>query len=96
MGSGIFNTDNNVGDDGKLHLPTTSKFVTVLSDLGTDKVLAFLDAEETRATPSCWLSRTSWRGTRDSASFLAGGELPIPVVQGGAGLQWQPRDHSIP
>ncbi|MFP5355896.1 MAG: type II and III secretion system protein family protein, partial [Gemmatimonadota bacterium] len=55
-----------------------------LSDLGTDKVLAFLQAEESKGNARLLAEPNILAGNKDTASFLAGGELPIPVVQGTA------------
>jgi pilus assembly protein CpaC len=85
VGTGIFNTDNVFDAEGTITLPATARFVTVLSDLGTDKVLAFLDAEEQRGNARLLAEPNILAGNKDTASFLAGGELPIPIVQPTAG-----------
>lgn len=59
-----------------------NRFLSVLSDLGTDRVLAFLDAEERRGNARLLAEPTILAGNNEKATFLAGGELPIPVVQG--------------
>lgn len=83
-GSGTFNTDNVIDKaTGDVTLPTTARFLTVLSNLGTDNVLAFLDAEEQRGNARLLAEPNMIAGNLEQASFLAGGEVPIPVVQGG-------------
>ncbi len=85
VGSGLLNSDNPIdAKSGKINIPGSARFLTVLSDLGTDKILAFLEAEETKGTARLLAEPTILAGNKDTASFLAGGELPIPVVQGGA------------
>ena len=101
IGTGIFNTDNVFDDKGVINLPATSRFVTILSDLGTDNLLAFLDAEEQRGNARLLAEPNILAGNKDSASFLAGGELPIPIIQpttGGAqsaGITIQYREFGI-
>jgi pilus assembly protein CpaC len=83
VGNGLFNTDNPFNASGGINLPVTTRFVTVLSDLGTDNLLTFLEAEETKGNARLLAEPNLLAGNKDTASFLAGGELPIPVVQGG-------------
>ena len=86
VGTGNFRSDNTIDPTtGAITIPPTARFLTVLSDLGTDKILAFLDAEESKGTARLLAEPNLLAGNKDSASFLAGGELPIPVVQGGGG-----------
>jgi pilus assembly protein CpaC len=92
VGSGIFNSDNQVDKEtGQITIPTTANFGTVLTDLSTDRVLAFLQAEEQRGNARLLAEPNLIAGNKDTASFLAGGELPIPIVQpgGGGGQQGQ-------
>jgi pilus assembly protein CpaC len=46
-------------------------------------VLAFLEAEEQRGNARLLAEPNLIAGNLETASFLAGGEVPIPVVQGG-------------
>lgn len=86
MGTGIFRSDEVFDDSGKIRLPANVGFGTFLSDLGTNSLLAFLDAQEQKGNARFLAEPTLMAGNKDSATFLAGGELPIPVVQGaGAG-----------
>ncbi|MBL0172255.1 MAG: hypothetical protein IPP90_16325 [Gemmatimonadaceae bacterium] len=56
-GTGIFNTDQPHRQHGRHHAAVVSTFLTVLSDLGTTSVLAFLDSRRTARAPSaCWLN----------------------------------------
>jgi len=85
VGTGIFNSDNAFDEQGNIILPAASRFITLLSDLGTNNVLAFLDAEEQKGNARLLAEPNLLAGNKDTAVFLAGGELPIPVVQGVAG-----------
>jgi pilus assembly protein CpaC len=57
----------------------------VLSDLGTNSLLALLNAEEQQGHARVLAEPNLMAANREEATFLAGGELPIPVVQGGGG-----------
>jgi pilus assembly protein CpaC len=59
-----------------------------LTDFGTDDLLAFLDAQEQSGNAHLLAEPTIITANRELGTFLAGGEIPIPVVQssgGGAG-----------
>lgn len=66
---------------------TDPGFLTLLTDFGRRDLLAFIEAEEQRGTARTLAEPSLMAGDRDSASFLAGGEIPIPVgaqqAQGG-------------
>lgn len=81
-GTGIFNTDN-VFDKttGDVTLPSTAKFATVLSDFGTKNFLAFLDAQATKGNAKLLAEPNLLAGNRDTATFLEGGEFPVPIAQ---------------
>lgn len=86
VGSGIFRSDNAFDKEtGAINVPAASNFLTVLSDLGTDQVLAFLEAEEQKGNAKLLAEPNLLAGNKDTASFLAGGELPIPMFQPGMG-----------
>ena len=84
-GTGIFRSDGVFDEAGSLTLPSNTGFGTILSDLGTNNLLAFLDAQEQRGNARLLAQPNLMAGNKDSATFLAGGELPIPVVQGTGG-----------
>lgn len=85
VGTGQFNTDNAIDRaTGIITLPTSIGFGTVLSDFGTDKLLGLLNADEQKGTARILAEPTLMAGNKDSASFLAGGEIPIPVAQNSA------------
>ncbi|HEX9564366.1 MAG TPA: pilus assembly protein N-terminal domain-containing protein [Gemmatimonadaceae bacterium] len=85
VGSGVFRSDANFNDDGGISLPLATGFGTILSDLSTDNLLAFLEAQEQKGNARLLAEPNLLAGNKDSATFLAGGELPIPVVQGVGG-----------
>jgi pilus assembly protein CpaC len=81
-GTGTFRNDDVFGANGKVTIPSASGFLTILSDLGTKNLLALLDAEETAGRARTLAEPNLLAGNKEEATFLAGGELPIPVVQG--------------
>jgi pilus assembly protein CpaC len=83
VGSGLFRSDDVFGSDGKITIPGGSGFLTILSDFGTKNLLGFLEAEESRGRARTLAEPNLLAGNKEEATFLAGGELPIPVVQGG-------------
>jgi pilus assembly protein CpaC len=86
VGTGIFRSDDVFNEEtGAISISSAANFLTVLSDLGTDKVLAFLEAEEQKGNARLLAEPNLLAGNKDTASFLAGGELPIPVFQPGQG-----------
>lgn len=97
VGTGLLSGDAQLDPaTGRVTLPG-QRFFSVLSDFGTDQVLGFLDAEEQRGHARMLAEPTILAGNNETASFLAGGELPIPTVQGiggagagGIGIQYRP------
>jgi pilus assembly protein CpaC len=84
IGTGAFNTDNVFNPDGSITLPSTVGYLTVLTDLNTKRLLALLDAEEQKGRSRTLAEPDVLAANREEATFLAGGEIPIPIVQGGA------------
>lgn len=80
-GTGIFNSDNAFDLSGRISIPSDAGFGTILTDFGTKNLLAFLDLEEQTGNAKTLAEPSIMAGNRDTATFLAGGELPIPVVQ---------------
>lgn len=85
VGTGLFNSDAPFAEDGTINLPPASRFGTVLTDFGTDKLLGFLEIQEQKGNARLLAEPNLMAGNKDSATFLAGGELPIPIVQPGGG-----------
>lgn len=65
----------------------TSRFLSGLATWNTRDIAAYLSAQEQRGLARSLAEPTLLAGNRDSASFLAGGEIPIPLAQPGAGGQ---------
>lgn len=84
-GSGIFRSDNVLDSLGKVLIPGTGKFLSVLSDFDTKNVLAFIELEQRSGRARILAEPNVIAANKEEASFLAGGELPIPVVQGSGG-----------
>jgi pilus assembly protein CpaC len=63
----------------------SSRFLNVLSDFGTDDLLAFIDAQEQSGNAHLLAEPTIITANRELATFLAGGEIPVPVVQSSGG-----------
>ncbi len=83
VGTGIFRSDN-VFSGGGITLPGETNYLTVLTDFDSNHLLGFLDAEEQKGNARILAEPNVLAGNREEATFLAGGELPIPVVQGSA------------
>jgi Flp pilus assembly secretin CpaC len=85
VGSNTFKSDNVFDADGNITLPSNAGFGTVLTDFGTKHLLALIDAEEQTGRARTLAEPNLLAGNQDSASFLAGGEIPIPVLQSNSG-----------
>jgi pilus assembly protein CpaC len=86
VGTGLFSNDNPFNPaDGSISLPASTRFLTVLTDFGTDDLLAFIDAQEQNGRAHLLAEPTILTANRELATFLAGGEIPIPVVQSSGG-----------
>ncbi len=81
VGTGTFRTDNVFDSDGGVNLPNDAGFLTVLSDFGTRNLLALLDLQEQTGNARTLAEPNIMAGNKDTATFLAGGELPIPILQ---------------
>jgi Flp pilus assembly secretin CpaC len=84
VGTGTFNTDNAFGTNGQITLPNSAGFGTVLTDFGTKHLLALLDVEEQSGRAKTLAEPNIMAGNKDTATFLAGGEIPVPVIQPGS------------
>ena len=85
VGTNILNNDSPIDKTtGDVTIPG-SRFLTILTDFGTDDLLAFIDAQEQNGRAHVLAEPTIMTANRELATFLAGGELPIPVVQAGGG-----------
>ena len=85
-GSGNFSNDAAIDPiTGRVTLPSATRFLTVLTDFGTDDLLAFLEAQEQSGNAHLLAEPNIITANRELATFLAGGEIPIPIVQSSAG-----------
>jgi len=86
VGSGTLSNDGNFNPaTGAVTLPSATRYLTVLTDFGTDDLLAFLDAQEQSGNAHLLAEPTIITANRELGTFLAGGEIPIPVVQSSGG-----------
>jgi len=63
--------------------PSVARFLSGVSTFGTADLSAFIEAEQQNGNARSLAEPTLMAGSKDTASFLAGGEIPVPVVQGG-------------
>jgi len=63
--------------------PSVARFLSGVSTFGTADLSAFIEAEQQNGRARSLAEPTLMAGSKDTASFLAGGEIPVPVVQGG-------------
>jgi pilus assembly protein CpaC len=85
VGSSTFSTDQAINPTtGAITLEGT-RFLSVLTDFGTRVLLALIEAEATRGRARVLAEPTLMAADRDSASFLSGGEIPIPIATPGLG-----------
>jgi pilus assembly protein CpaC len=85
VGAGLFRSDDPFDKQtGDIKLPPDTRFATLLTDFGTKNFLAFIDAEQARGRARLLAEPNLLAGDRDTATFLAGGEFPVPIAQPGA------------
>lgn len=61
----------------------TRRFLSIFTDFGTDNLVAWIEAQEQAGKAKLLAEPTILAANKEEADFLAGGELPIPVAQGG-------------
>jgi len=79
------------GLSGQTNVPRTSpvtvvggsQFLSILTDFDTDRLLAFISLQESKGRARTLAEPKLMAANREPATFLAGGELPIPIAQGG-------------
>ncbi|MBC7841483.1 MAG: pilus assembly protein N-terminal domain-containing protein [Gemmatimonadaceae bacterium] len=64
-----------------------SRFLSGIATWTTGDISAYITAQEQRGNARSLAEPTLLAGNRDSASFLAGGEIPIPIAQPSANGQ---------
>jgi Flp pilus assembly secretin CpaC len=86
--NGPTTTSTTTGSTGTTQSATSSQagtqFISVLTNFNTKNLLGLLQTQEALGNARTLAEPTVMAGNKDSASFLAGGEIPIPVVQTGA------------
>jgi pilus assembly protein CpaC len=81
-GTGNFSTDDNFDPEtGAWSIP--GRFLTVFGISDDGDLLGLIDVEATRGNARILAEPNLMAANKEEASFLAGGEVPIPVVQGG-------------
>jgi len=65
--------------------PSATSYLTVLNSFNSRTLLGFLDAQEQLGNARLLAEPNLMAANGQSASFLAGGEVPIPIVQPGMG-----------
>jgi Flp pilus assembly secretin CpaC len=63
----------------------TRRFLSIFTDFGTDNLVAWIEAQEQSGRAKILAEPTILAANKEEANFLAGGELPVPVVQAGSG-----------
>ena len=86
VGTGFLNSDANISPvTGAVSIPGEANFFTVLTDFGTDKLLAFIQAEQSHGNARILARPNLMTANRQEGNFLAGGEIPVPIAQPGQG-----------
>ncbi len=67
---------------GAIAIPA-GEFISVLTNFDTQKLLGLLQAQEQRGKSRTLAEPSVMAGNKEEATFLAGGEIPVPVVQTG-------------
>lgn len=80
-GYGIFNNDQ-VFDQatGKITPPGVGQFLSLLTNFDTQHLLSFLEVQTQRGNVRMLAEPNLIAANKEDATFLAGGEIPIPVV----------------
>ncbi len=84
-GTGVLSPS--VGGSAPVSAVGLGRFVSGIATFGTKDLLAYIDAQQQAGKARSLAEPTLMAGNREDASFLAGGELPIPIAQPGQGGQ---------
>lgn len=88
VGSDLLRSDQSINPvTGNVVLPTENQFLTLLTDFGTKEFLAILQAQESKGNARLLARPNLMAANRQEATFLAGGEIPVPLAQPGQGAQ---------
>ncbi len=81
-GSNAFSQGSGATAPGLSTVPVPAgQFISVLTDFDTKNLLGLLQAQEQRGKARTLAEPTVMAGNNETADFLAGGEVPVPVVQ---------------
>ncbi|MEO8561453.1 MAG: pilus assembly protein N-terminal domain-containing protein [bacterium] len=88
LGSGVLRNDAQVdAGTGQVTLPTSTDFFTAVTNFGLNDVLATLEAQESQGNARLLARPNLMTANRVEGTFLAGGEIPVPIAQPGQGGQ---------
>ncbi len=90
VGSSGLSSQTNVPRSSPVAITGGSQFLSILTDFDTDRLLAFISLQESKGRARTLAEPKLMAANREPATFLAGGELPIPVAQGGVGNNASP------
>ena len=85
VGTGIFRSDNVFTEEGDLEIPGEGTFLSILTNFDTDRLLGFIELQEQKGRAKTLAEPNVMAANKEEATFLAGGELPIPIAQPGGG-----------
>jgi len=83
LGTGAYSSADPQQTDGRTSVPSPTSFLTVLNSFNSRTLLGFLDAQEQLGNARLLAEPNLMASNGQSASFLAGGEVPVPMVQAG-------------
>jgi pilus assembly protein CpaC len=83
VGTGVLNGSAINPVTGLPTISTQGGFLSALTDFGSDKILALIQAEQSRGNARLLARPNLMAANRQEANFLAGGEIPIPIAQPG-------------
>ncbi len=81
-GTGVLRDGRQVNPTtGAVSVPADARFLTLLSSFGTADFMALLQAQEEQGKVRTLAEPNIMAGNKEDASFLAGGEIPVPIAQ---------------
>ncbi len=82
IGTGVLRDGRQVDPTtGAVSVPADARFLTLLSSFGTADFMALLQAQEEQGKVRTLAEPNIMAGNKEDASFLAGGEIPVPIAQ---------------
>ena len=83
MGTGQYNGTEARDANGKPVVPNATSYLTILNSFNSRTLLGFLDVQEQKGNARYLAEPNLMASNGEEATFLAGGEVPVPMVQGG-------------